>query len=276
MKPNPGGESWRVDEGDAREWLGRLEPGSVQLAAADPPYFRVQEKEAWDNQWPAAEDYVAWSMEWLRLCRRALRDDGLVFVFGQPGKREHAFLHLMAQACGEMAFHDLVIWDRVVGSDERRDSFTPCYEMILVLRKGPHRPYFDKNAVREPYDPARIRAYLRDPRYKDMEARRRHLEAGKYATNIWRIPSLKGNSREKAGHPSQKPLALMERIVAAGSRPGDLVVDPFAGSGTTGVAAVRLGRRFLGVERDPAFAALARRRIAGAALLDGLAVPPPE
>jgi hypothetical protein len=67
---------------------------------------------------------------------RVLRDDGLCFIFGQLGKREHTFLHLMSRLAHQHQFHDLIIWDRAVGYDERRDSFTPQYEMVLVLRKG--------------------------------------------------------------------------------------------------------------------------------------------
>ena len=132
--------------------------------------------------------------------------------------------------------------------------------MILVLRKST-RPKFNKAAVREPYDAATIAEYLRDPRYKDKAARRRHLEAGKLATNLWRIPSLKGNNAEKCGHPTQKPLKLIERIVLSSSAPGDLVVDPFLGSGTTAVVAQQHGRRWLGIERDAAYVKLARQRV---------------
>ena len=133
----------------------------------------------------------------------------------------------------------------------------------LVLRKG-HAPKFNKEAVREPYDAVTIDKYMRDPRYKDLVARREHLEMGKFATNLWRIPSLKGASKEKCGHPSQKPLKLIERVVLSSSDPGDLVLDPFLGSGTTAVVAAQSGRRWLGIEKDPAYVTLARERLAAA------------
>jgi site-specific DNA-methyltransferase (adenine-specific) len=139
----------------------------------------------------------------------------------------------MSAAGRRWQFHDLITWDRVVGYHERRDSFTPATEMILVLRKSA-RPKFDKSAVREPYDVKTVKEYLRDKRYKNLAARRRQLAAGKFATNLWGIPSLKGNSNEKCGHPSQKPVKLIERIVLSSTDPGDLVLDLFSGSGTTG------------------------------------------
>jgi len=184
----------------------------------------------------------------------------VLYCCGQLGKREHTFLHLMSEATRRWQFHDLVTWDRVVGYNVRRDSFTPATELLLVLRKS-DAVKFHKDAVREPYDAATIAQYMKDPRYKDREARARYLEAGKFATNLWRIPSLKGNSKEKCGHPSQKPLALLERVVLSATDPGDLVVDPFLGSGTTAVVAERTGRRWLGIEVDAKFCELAQSRI---------------
>ncbi len=246
---------------DCLDWLPSLPEASAQLIVADPPYFRVQLDTPWDNVWPDERAYLDWSVRWLQAAARVLRPDGLLYLFGQPGKREQAFLRLMPLACTVLAFHDLIVWDRVVGANERRDSFTPCYEMILVLRGGEGPPYFDKDAVREPYDSETIAIYLRDKRYKDADARRAHLAKGKFATNLWRIPSLKGMSSEKVGHPSQKPIALIERIILSGSRAGDLVIDPFLGSGSTAVVAARHRRRFAGCDSHAPYVEMARKRI---------------
>ncbi len=249
--------------GDAVAELRRIEAGSVQLVVADPPYYNVLVEQDWDTQWKAVEEYLEWSRAWVGECLRVLRDDGLCFIFGQPGKREHVFIHLMSELCRRHQFHDLIIWDRVVGYNERRDSFTPAYEMVLVLRKGP-APKFNKGSVREPYSSEKIETYLRDKRYKDRDARMKHLLAGKFATNILRVPSLKGSSKEKCGHPSQKPVDLIAKLVSCASDPGDLVLDPFLGSGTTAVVAENLGRRWLGIEVNPIFVELARQRLASA------------
>lgn len=252
-----------IIRGDLLDALPALPSGGYQLVVADPPYFRVLRGEAWDNRWRDAEAYLAWTVEWVTACARVLAPDGLLYIFGQPGKREHVFLHACSALCRILQFHDLIVWDRAVGYNERRDSFTPQYELILALRHpGCAAPYFDKDAVRIPYGEETIRAYLRDRRYKDRAARAAHLARGKFATNLFRVPSLKGASREKAGHPSQKPLALIERLVLSGSRPGDRVLDPFLGSGTTAVCAQRHGRRFTGIEIDAGYAATARRRVA--------------
>lgn len=249
----------QIIHGDCCAAMRKLAPRCAQVIVADPPYFQVLDQ-GWDRQWSSADDYLAWSIEWLAGAMRVLRDDGLLYCFGQLGKREHTFLHLMSEATCRWQFHDLITWDRVVGYNVRRDSFTPATELILVLRKS-SRPKFNKDAVREPYDVKTMAEYLRDPRYKDRAARVRHLAAGKFATNLWRIPSLKGNNSEKCGHPAQKPLKLVERIVLASSDRGDLVLDPFLGSGTTAVVAKKFGRRWIGIERDVDYVAMARGRL---------------
>ncbi|HRH98410.1 MAG TPA: site-specific DNA-methyltransferase, partial [Prosthecobacter sp.] len=126
----------RIIQGDALQELQKLPDAVAQAIIADPPYFNVLENETWDTQWKTASDYLAWCETWVAESMRVLRDDGLAFIFGQLGKREHAFLHLMSRLSQQHQFHDLIIWDRAVGYDERRDSFTPQYEMVLVLRKG--------------------------------------------------------------------------------------------------------------------------------------------
>ncbi len=249
-----------VINGDALEELKKLEADTVQAVIADPPYYNVLEDEAWDTQWKTPAEYLDWCDAWVAECLRILRDDGLCFIFGQLGKREHAFIHLMSRLSQQHQFHDLIIWDRAVGYNERRDSFTPQYEMILVLRKG-KEVKFNKEAVRIPYDAATIELYLRDNRYKDKAARRDHLEKGKFATNILRVPSLKGASKEKCGHPSQKPIDLIEKLVACSTDVGDLVLDPFLGSGTTAAAAQRLNRQWIGIERDERYIAITQERL---------------
>jgi len=254
----------RIHRGDALELLPTFEAGQFQSIIADPPYFQVLLGESWDNTWHSADDYLAWTLKWVRECKRVLHPDGLIYVFGQLGKREHVWLHTCSMLAREMQFHDMIIWDRAVGYNERSDSFTPQYEMILVLRQTEDsKPFFNKDAVRIPYEEDRIQTYLKDKRYKDMEAREKHLRKGKYATNILRVPSLKGISTEKIGHPSQKPIALINQLIASSSRRGDTILDPFLGSGTTAEAAQQLGRKWVGIELNPKYVEIAAKRLRG-------------
>lgn len=253
----------KIHGGDCLALLPKIPENSARLCIADPPYFNVLLKENWDTAWSSADEYLSWTRAWMSAVNRVLVPGGLLYCFGQIGKREHVFLHLMSEAASltEYSFHDLIVWDRVVGYSTRRDSFTPAHEMILVLRKNGAPPQFHKGAVREEYSAQQKELYARDKRYKNQAARRAHLDAGKYATNLWRIPSLKGASKEKCGHPSQKPEELIERIILSSSAPGDLVIDPFSGSGTTAVVAQRLGRNWIGIEKNKEYAQMARKRL---------------
>ncbi len=255
-------KSPKILNGDCQKILELLEPNQFQSIIADPPYFQVLLDENWDNQWQAEEDYLNWTENWIRKAGKLLKDDGLFFIFGQLGKREHLWLHVCSLATRILQFHDMLIWDRAVGYNERYDSFTPCYEMILTLRKTKDaKPFFDKDAVRIPYSEKKIEQYAKDKRYKDLEARRTHLEKGKYSTNILRVPSLKGSSKEKVGHPSQKPIKLIEKLVLAASREGDKVLDPFLGSGTTAVVCQNLNRNFVGIEIEKEYIEMAEKRL---------------
>ena len=248
--------------GDCIRELEQFPEKHFQLIIADPPYFQVLLEQEWDMAWKDEAAYIDWCLAWARQCHRTLRDDGLFYVFGQHGKREHAWIHLCSALCREFQFHDMIVWDRAVGYNERYDSFTPQYEMILVMRKSKEaKPYFDKDAVRIPYDEETIKSYMRDKRYKDMAQREAHLRKGKYATNILRVPSLKGSSKEKVGHPSQKPIGLISKLVASGSRPGDFVLDPFLGSGSTAEACQVAKRQWVGIDVDPAYVQMASKRI---------------
>ena len=252
----------QIYTGDALEILPSLERDIAQVVIADPPYYQVLTHETWDNRWCSPDDYLEWTVRWVRECKRVLRHNGLLYIFGQLGKREHVWLHTCSLIAKEMQFHDMIIWDRAVGYNERHDSFTPQYEMILVLRKAADAvPYFNKDAVRVPYEEGKIQMYLRDKRYKNRQAREAHLRKGKYATNILRVPSLKGSSKEKRGHPSQKPITLINHLIRASSHEGDLVIDPFLGSGTTAEAAEVNHRCWLGIEEREAYVEIAKKRI---------------
>ena len=249
-------------QGDVLEGLASYSGDPFQTIIADPPYFQVLVEQDWDNLWSSEEAYLNWTVDWVMAAAKHLAPDGILYVFGQPGKREQVWLHLCSRLINILSFHDLIIWDRAVGYNERRDSFTPQFEMILALRHpGAKKVYFDKDAVRIPYDEDTIRKYSADKRYKDKAARLEHLNKGKYATNILRVPSLKGNSKEKIGHPSQKPLALIEMLVRSSSRPGDPVLDPFMGSGTTAEACQRNDRKWAGIEKDESYLPMLKNRL---------------
>lgn len=143
-----------------------------------------------------------------------------------------------------MRLVNLIVWNYPNGMSAHR-FFASRHEEIAWYAKGP-KYIFDLDAVREPYDERTLRAYSRDKRL-----RRATLEKGRNPTNVWRIGRLSSRSAERTGHPTQKPRAIIERLVLALSAPGGTVLDPFAGSGVTARSAALHGRNSISIEKSP-------------------------
>jgi len=244
----------RVLVGDCLEELARLPDGSVDLVFADPPYNLQLEREllrpnntvvdgvddAWDKFTSFAE-YDQFSRRWLAECRRVLKPDGAIWVIGSY----HNIFRLGA-ALQDLGFwiQNDVIWRKTNPMPNFRGKrFTNAHEtLIWAGRDAKARVTFNYEAMKALNDDIQMRS-------------------------DWLFPICSGPERLKDGegrkaHPTQKPEALLHRLLLASTNPGDLVLDPFFGTGTTGAVARRLGRRWLGIERDPAYAEAATERIA--------------
>jgi len=260
------GKGWALVLGDSLEALERLPPHSVDVAFADPPYHlsnggttcqsgrRVRvDKGEWDASHGVASDH-AFQARWLEAVRRTLKPTGTIWVSGT----QHVIFSI-GYAMQELGFHLLntVTWYKPNASPNLACRFfTHSTELLLWASPTKSRPLAHRF------------------NYREMKER----NGGKQMRDLWHIPEAGGEQvvwsvptpgpREKVHgrHPTQKPLALLERVLAASSSPGDLVLDPFSGSGTTGVAALKAGCRFLGLERDPQYVDLAARRLRASAL----------
>jgi modification methylase len=253
-----------VFEGDCLAEMARLPAASVDLVFADPPYnlqlsgslhrpdnSRVDGVEAdWDKFADFAE-YDRFTRDWLGQCRRLLKPAGGLWVIGSY----HNIFRIGAilQDLGFWILNDVVWRKSNPMPNFRGRRFTNAHEILLWC------------------------AADRDARYTFNYEAMKALNEDIQMRSDWLIPICGGPERLKGGdgkkaHPTQKPEALLHRVLLASSRPGDVVLDPFCGTGTTGAVAKRLGRRFIGIERDPAYAALARERIAAITPADSEAV----
>jgi site-specific DNA-methyltransferase (adenine-specific) len=232
---------------DALDWLTTLPAASVDLVFADPPYNLGRER--WDDL-GSDRDYLAWSGRWIGETARILRPTGSLYVCG--------FSEVLADVKGVAAPHFAgcrwLVWYYRNKANLGRD-WGRSHESILHLR----RPDFtlDVDAARVPYNAHTLR-YPAHPqadssRYGGKPYVWQPNPLGAKPRDVIEVPTLTNGMREKTTHPTQKPLELVRRLVAAATRPGDLVVDPFGGSGTTFVACEALGRRWLGCEVDPGF-----------------------
>jgi site-specific DNA-methyltransferase (adenine-specific) len=248
----------RLDRADAVAWLGSLEAGSVDLVFADPPYGVG--KAAWDV-FPSPEAYLAWSERWIEAAARALRPTGSLYVCG--------FSEVLADLKPLVArrFPSLrwLVWYYRNKANLGRD-WGRSHESVLHGRGPGFR--LDVDAARVPYNAHTVR-YPEHPQAETSQyGGRRHVwrphPGGAKPRDVLEIPTLCNGMREKTAHPTQKPLELVRRLVLAATRPGEVVVDPFGGAGTTYVVCEREGRRWLGCEIDPDYCALAAARLAEA------------
>ncbi len=230
---------------DCLQLLQSIPDESVQLIICDPPYnIRAA-------QWDEVADYGCWAARWLREAERVLSPSGSIAIFGglqyqaEAGSGDLlAILNYMRQA-SRMSLVNLIIWTYPNGVSAHR-FFANRHEEIAWFAKTSGY-FFDLDAVREPFDEAVKAAYRRDPRL-----RRESIEKGKNPTNVWRIGRLNANALERVGHPTQKPVAVIRRLIRALSYPGSVVLDFFAGSAVTARVAIEERRHSIVSDRDPA------------------------
>jgi len=198
----------------------------------------------------AFDDYLGFLEPRLRELRRVLSPEGTLYLH-LDYREAHAAKLLLDEVFGRASFLNELIWAYDYGA-KPRSRWPQKHDTILVYVRDPARYHFDADAVdREPY---------MAPGLVTPEQR----ERGKRPTSVMWHTIVSPTGREKTGYPTQKPEALVRRFVQASSRPDDLCVDPFAGSGTLGAVAAQLGRRFLLIDSSPEAVAVMRRRLADA------------
>lgn len=249
--------------GDCLGHLARLPAGCVDLAFADPPFNIGYEYDVYDDVRSRA-DYLAWTDRWLAAVRRVLKPGGSFYV--AIGDEYAAEIKVRLDALG-LVMRNWIIWHYTFGVHCKR-KFNRSHAHIFYYVVDPKRFTFHGEAVRVPS--ARQTTYAdrrANPAGKmpdDTWVLRPQEEERCFApdSDTWHVPRVCGTFKERTGHPCQMPETVLERIIRVSSSPGDLVLDPFAGSGTTVAAARRLGRRYLGIELSAEYAEGIRRRLA--------------
>lgn len=241
----------RLIHGNAAMVAALLPDAAVDLIYADPPFFTGRRQRhqgngaSFEDAWPdGLAGYLSWLRPQLHQFRRLLRTSGTLYLHLDWHAVHYAKVELDRVFGGEHFLNE-VIWHYGLGAARSRSHFLRKHDTLLVYRRGPH-PTF--NVLRGPVTPAMAAKYRHVDergRYMHSRGRRYYLKGGKPLDSVWSIPTLAATSRERLGYPTQKPEALLERIIAASSNPGDAVLDLFCGSGTTPAVAQRLGRRWI-------------------------------
>ncbi len=250
-----------IYQGDCRDILPTLPAKSVDLIFADPPYNLQLQQELWrpnqtrvdavDDAWDqfaSFADYDAFTRAWLTECRRVLKDTGTIWVIGS-----YHNIYRVGSILQDLGFWFLndVVWLKVNPMPNFRGvRFTNAHETLLWCKKSQEQKKYTFN-------------------YHAMK----QFNDDKQMRSDWHLPICTGAERIRVdgskAHTTQKPEALLYRVILASSKPGDVVLDPFFGTGTTGAVARKLNRHYIGIEREAAYLAVARERIAAVQPLPG-------
>jgi site-specific DNA-methyltransferase (adenine-specific) len=248
--------------GDCLELLSKVPAGSVDLAFADPPFNIGYAYDQYHDR-RSKGDYLAFADRWLKAVHRTLKPSGSMFVaIGDEYAAEHK---VRLDGLG-LHLRNWIVWHYTFGVSCTR-KFNRSHAHIFYYVADPKHYTFNSDAVR--VKSARQTAYAdrrANPLGKlpdDTWYLRPQEADGHFApdTDTWAVSRVCGTFHERTDHPCQMPEAVLERIIRVSTNPGDVVLDPFAGSGTTLAVAKRLRRQFLGMELSAAYADAIRERL---------------
>ncbi len=239
-------QSNRVLAGDCVKILRRYKKPFADLIFADPPFNIGYKYDVYEDR-KAYKEYYAWTQEWMAACCGVLKPTGSFWM--AIGDEYAAETRLIAREL-DLYLRNWVIWHYTFGQNTKK-KFARSHTHLFYWVKGPNRFTFNDLSVRIPS--------ARQTTYAD----RRANPKGKVPDDVWSFSRVCGTFHERVKwHPCQMPERLLERIVKVSSRPDDLVLDPFSGSGTTCVVAARLKRKYIGIDLSTHYVSESRKRIA--------------
>jgi site-specific DNA-methyltransferase (adenine-specific) len=247
----PGTMLNRILNEDALAGVARLPDDSIDLVVTDPPYCLGKDYGN-DSDKLDPEAYLEWSKQWIDAVIPKLKSTGSLYVFLTWRYSPEIFCYLKKR----LTMLNEIIWDRKVpsmGGSTRR--YSSVHDTIGFFAKAKDY-YFNLDAVRIPYD-----AETKKARSRSIFVGKKWLEVGYNPKDVWSVSRLHAIHAERVDHPTQKPIEIIERMIKASCPPNGIVLDPFMGSGTTAVAATRLGRNFVGFEINPDYCRVIQRRL---------------
>lgn len=253
----------QIRQGDCLRLLEQLPAHSVDLAFADPPFNIGYEYDVYNDQ-RGREEYLTWTMRWLSAVRRVLKPNGSFYV--AIGDEYAAELKVRLDQLN-FTMRNWIIWHYTFGVNCKR-KFNRSHAHLLYYVADPKSFTFNPDEIRVPS--ARQTTYSdrrANPKGKlpdDTWVLRPQEDESFFQPedDTWYVPRVCGTFKERKSHPCQMPEAVLERIIRVSSNPGDLILDPFAGSGTTLVVAKKLERRYLGMELSEEYTEQIQQRLA--------------
>jgi adenine-specific DNA-methyltransferase len=243
-----------IYHGNAIEVLesGVIPDYSAHLIFADPPYNIGKRFHSFVDKWPSEEAYLEWTYHWLDLCIRKLTPNGSMYVMASTQMMPHVDMYLRTR----LHILSRIVWHYDSSGVQARKYFGSMYEPILFCVKDKSNYVFNASDV---LVEAKTGAQRKLIDYRGPVPKR--FNTHKVPGNVWSFPRVRYRMAEYEQHPSQKPEALLERIVRASSEPHDIVLDPFSGTFTTSAVAKRFGRRTIGIELQEEYVKTGLRRM---------------
>lgn len=247
-----GNENHKIIYGDALEALATLPDNSIDLIFADPPYNIGKDFNGHKDKWASEEDYLNWCYQWLDLSILKLKSTGSFYVMTATQFMPFFDIYLRKK----LDILSRIIWSYDSSGVQAKKYFGSMYEPILFCVK-------DKNNYR--FNSKEIMVEAKTGSRRKLIDYRKTIptvyNSEKVPGNVWEFPRVRYRMDEYENHPTQKPTALLERIIKASSDEGDLVMDPFSGTFTTCFVAKELGRRSIGIELQDEYVKIGLRRL---------------
>lgn len=238
--------------GDCLEVLDIIPDRSVNLVFADPPYNIGKRFGELHDRWPSEQAYFEWCTCWLDLCVKKLSPDGTLYFM--TSTQAMPFIDLWLRK--RLHILSRIVWHYDSSGVQAKRYFGSLYEPLIHCVLDPKRYTFNGADIEVEAKTGSTRNLID---YRNGKSK--PYSKTKVPGNAWYIPRVRYRMGEYEEHPTQKPEALLERIIRASSNKGDCVLDPFAGTFTTGAVAQRLSRNFIGIELDEGFFQIGLRRL---------------
>lgn len=264
-------DAYRLYHGDSLALLEQFEPGTFDMVFADPPYFlsnggftckngkrAAVNKGGWDVSRGVEEDH-AFTTAWLKACQRVLKPTGTIWVSGT----QHVIFSVgfAMQKLGYKLLNTVTWYKPNASPNLACRYFTHSSELLIWASPKPAAK------LQHTFNYAKMKAENGGKQMRDVWALPRTGDeelAADESGRVWTMTAPRREEKAHGNHPTQKPVSLLERVIEASTPEDALVLDPFNGSGTTGVAAMKLGRRYVGIDMDEQYLKLSQKRLAEA------------
>ena len=240
-------ENFKLIQGDSLKILKGIEPKSIDMIFADPPYFLSSDgiscsggkmvsvnKGDWDKT-ISIEEKHRFNRKWIKLCYQILKDDGTIWISGTMHN-----IYSIAMALEQEGFKIInnITWEKLNPPPNISCRyFVHSTETILWAKKN-----------------------IKNAKHKFNYSLMKELNNGKQMKDVWKSSLTKPSEKKCGKHPTQKPIEILEKVILSSTNEGDMILDPFNGSGTTGITASRLKRKYIGIEKEKKYLDLTIKR----------------